>query len=71
MCGATCGCPTLIRRVGQRCRELGLSSFSGYLDYLQVHTEEFPILFNKILINVTDFFRDTPSWEIVVSRRPL
>src|SRR4029078_814069 len=34
-----------------------------YLDYLQVHPEEFEALFNTILINVTSFFRDPEIWE--------
>ena len=53
---------TLVRRVGKRAGELGLDSFAAYHDYLQGNPEEFPILFDKILINVTDFFRDTPAW---------
>jgi hypothetical protein len=28
----------------------------------RVHPGEFDQLFNAILINVTDFFRDTPAW---------
>src|SRR4029077_13742350 len=48
-----------------RCSELGLSTFAAYQDYLQVHAEEFAILFDKILINVTTFFRDPPAWDYV------
>ncbi len=54
---------TMVRRIGKRCTELGLSSFSAYQDYLQVHTDEFAILFDKILINVTALFRDPQSWD--------
>jgi two-component system CheB/CheR fusion protein len=54
---------SLIRRVAQRCHELSIDSFAAYLDYLQVHADEFPILFDKILINVTEFFRDPGSWD--------
>ncbi|HVH62455.1 MAG TPA: CheR family methyltransferase [Candidatus Dormibacteraeota bacterium] len=54
---------SLVRRVAKRCQELGLDGFASYLDYLQVHSDEFPILFDKILINVTEFFRDPQSWE--------
>lgn len=54
---------SLIRRVARRCTELGIDNFSSYLDYLQVHADEFPILFDKILINVTQFFRDAPAWD--------
>jgi two-component system CheB/CheR fusion protein len=54
---------TIVRRIGKRCNELGITTFSAYQDYLQVHAEEFPILFDKILINVTAFFRDPPAWD--------
>jgi len=55
--------PSLVRRIAKRCDELGFDSFTSYLDYLQVHADEFPILFDKILINVTQFFRDPDTWE--------
>jgi len=54
---------SLIRRVTQRCSELGIDSFRAYLDYLQVHPDEFAALFNKILINVTEFFRNKEAWD--------
>jgi two-component system, chemotaxis family, CheB/CheR fusion protein len=54
---------TLVRRVAKRCQELGIDNFPAYLDYLQVHSDEFPILFDRILINVTEFFRDQPAWD--------
>ncbi len=54
---------SLVRRVAKRCHELGIDSFAAYLDYLQVHADEFPILFDKILINVTEFFRDSQAWD--------
>src|SRR5215472_3700371 len=54
---------SLVRRFAKRCKELGIDSFATYQDYLQVHADEFPILFDKILINVTEFFRDPPAWE--------
>ena len=39
------------------------SSYDDYVDYLEVHPEEFEPLFNTILINVTGFFRDAATWE--------
>lgn len=54
---------SLMRRVKKRCHMLSVNSFSEYLDYMQVHPEEFANLFNTILINVTSFFRDKPAWE--------
>ena len=58
---------SLVRRVAKRCRELNVDSFGTYLDYLQVHADEFPILFDKILINVTEFFRDAPAWQYLAA----
>ncbi|HKV88881.1 MAG TPA: CheR family methyltransferase [Candidatus Dormibacteraeota bacterium] len=57
--------PSLVRRVAKRCGELGIDDFERYLDYLQVHPEELPILFDKILINITEFFRDRPAWDYI------
>ena len=54
---------TLVRRVTKRCNELGIDDFGSYLDYLEVHADELPILFDKILINVTEFFRDKAAWD--------
>jgi len=54
---------SLMRRVTQRASEIGIRDFRVYHDYLQVHPEEFAILFDKILINVTEFFRDTQAWD--------
>jgi two-component system CheB/CheR fusion protein len=42
---------------------VGLNDFDDYMDYLQVHPEEFSNLFNTVLINVTSFFRDPPAWN--------
>ena len=55
--------PTLTRRVQRRLDELHLASFSEYVDYLEVHADEFELLFNTILINVTSFYRDPKAWE--------
>ena len=54
---------SLMRRVDKAMEAVGVKSYSDYLDYLQVHPEEFERLFNTILINVTAFFRDAPAWE--------
>ena len=44
---------------------IGCTSYGDYLDYLEVHPEEYEALFDTLLINVTDFFRDPASWEQV------
>src|SRR5262245_21455243 len=53
----------LMRRVEKRMQAVSLLRFSDYIDYLEVHPEEFALLFNTILINVTGFFRDQPTWD--------
>jgi two-component system CheB/CheR fusion protein len=54
---------SLMRRVNRRMSQLSISEYAEYLDYLQVHPEEFTALFNTILINVTGFFRDAETWD--------
>ncbi len=56
---------TLVRRVLKRMQTVGISDYLEYLDYLEVHPDEFTQLFNTILINVTSFFRDEPAWDIL------
>jgi two-component system, chemotaxis family, CheB/CheR fusion protein len=58
---------SLERRIAKRMEEVGLASYLEYLDYLEVHPDEFAYLFNTILINVTGFFRDVPAWEYLNS----
>jgi two-component system CheB/CheR fusion protein len=57
--------PSLMRRVGRRIQALQLEGFDGYRDYLEANVDEFALLFNTILINVTSFFRDPPAWEVL------
>jgi hypothetical protein len=54
---------SLTRRVERRMAQVGVGDYAEYLDYLEVHTEEFTALFNTILINMTSFFRDREAWE--------
>ncbi|MBM2619966.1 PAS domain S-box protein [Actinoplanes sp. LDG1-06] len=54
---------SLVRRVDRRMSQVGASEYQDYVDYLQVHPDEFTALFNTILINVTGFFRDADAWE--------
>ena len=56
---------SLERRIKHRLDELKIQKYADYLDHLEVHPEEFPFLFNTILINVTSFFRDPEVWEAV------
>jgi len=54
---------SLMRRVNRRMSQVEAGSYPEYLDYLQVHPDEFTLLFNTVLINVTGFFRDPDAWE--------
>lgn len=58
---------SLMRRVRKRMQTVGVDSFNEYLDYLEVAPEEFAQLFNTILINVTSFFRDRPTWDYIAT----
>jgi two-component system, chemotaxis family, CheB/CheR fusion protein len=58
---------SLMRRVGRRMAQINVPDYAEYLDYLQVHPEEFTALFNTILINVTGFFRDVEAWDYLRS----
>ncbi len=54
---------TLVRRVRKRMSMRGIESYDAYQEYIELHQDEFGELFNTILINVTNFFRDPESWE--------
>ncbi|MEO7458124.1 MAG: CheR family methyltransferase [Gemmatimonadaceae bacterium] len=56
---------SLARRIEKRMGAVNSKSFSDYVDYLEVHPEEFSALFNTILINVTSFFRDDGTFEFL------
>src|SRR5918997_134017 len=54
---------SLERRFRRRMDTMRCASYADYLDYLEVHPEEFQELFDTLLINVTSFFRDAPAWK--------
>ena len=54
---------SLIRRVRKRMQQIGIESYLDYIDFLEVHPDEFDPLFNTVLINVTSFFRDLQAWQ--------
>ncbi|MFZ0377465.1 MAG: CheR family methyltransferase [Solirubrobacteraceae bacterium] len=56
---------TIQRRVAKRMSAVGAERSDDYLDYLELHGEEFAELFNTLLINTTGFFRDPQTWEYV------
>src|SRR5215207_5230834 len=56
---------SLTRRIQKRMQGLSIASYGDYVDYLEVHPDEYAHLFNTILINVTNFFRDINSWDYI------
>src|SRR5207249_11873887 len=54
---------SLHRRLAKRMSQVRVADYKDYLEYLQLHQEEFAALFNTILINVTGYFRDAPAWD--------
>ena len=59
---------SLRRRLDKRLGEIGVESYEAYVDFLEVHPEEFLLLFNSVLINVTAFFRDADFWEYLAAK---
>ncbi|MBD1921363.1 PAS domain S-box protein [Microcoleus sp. FACHB-831] len=70
---------TLMRRVNKRMQTVEIDTYSSYVDYLEVHPDEYIHLFNTLLINVTSFFRDRSTWDylkeeiipLIVARKQL
>ena len=56
---------TLERRFRRRMFQLKLGGYADYGVYINKHADEINELLNTILINVTEFFRDPPAWEIL------
>src|SRR5499427_3241387 len=56
---------SLARRIRKRMHEAGSADYVDYRDRLESSAEEFGLLFNTILINVTGFFRDTETWTFL------
>jgi two-component system CheB/CheR fusion protein len=56
---------SLERRIIKRMDSVGVDGFDAYVDYLEVHPDEFLALFNTVLINVTAFFRDPGTWSFL------
>src|SRR5262245_25442198 len=59
---------SLLRRIQKRLQAAGIDSYDGYQAYLGAHPEEFGLLFNTILINVTSFFRDPEAWDYLMTQ---
>ncbi len=59
---------SLMRRVDRRLEQVSITDYAEYIDYLELHADEFTALFNMILINVTGFFRDSEAWEFLSAK---
>ena len=54
---------TFIRRVQRRMQMVQAATIAGYLEHLRQDSKEVGTLFRDLLINVTNFFRDTEAFE--------
>jgi two-component system, chemotaxis family, CheB/CheR fusion protein len=56
---------SLGRRMRKRMDTVGITDFRAYRDRLEADADEFGLLFDTILINVTSFFRDPDCWQLL------
>ena len=56
---------TVERRFRRRMSQLNIQSYEEYAEYIRKHGDEVNELLTTLLINVTEFFRDPPAWEIL------
>src|SRR5690348_6583419 len=56
---------SLERRFRHRMFQLRLDDYTKYSDYIRKNPSEVTDLLNAVLINVTQFFRDPPAWEVL------
>ena len=54
---------TLIRRLQRRMQVLQLDNVGAYIDRLKADADEATVLFQEVLIGVTEFFRDPEAFE--------
>ncbi len=57
--------PTLIRRIRRRVQLADAKTIPEYLEYVQLNSTEIIKLRNDFLLTVTQFFRDTKSFEVL------
>jgi two-component system CheB/CheR fusion protein len=56
---------TLERRFRKRMFQLNIGTYADYAEYIRKNPDETNELLTTILINVTEFFRDPPAWEVL------
>lgn len=59
---------TMFRRIGKRANFHQIDNIGEYVNYIKRKPEEIDILFQELLINVTSFFRDPDSFNILRSK---
>lgn len=59
---------TIIRRIEKRITVTQSKSIKSYLELLKKNTKEIEILFQEVLIGVTNFFRDKEAFNILKSK---
>jgi len=53
------------RRIDVRMRATGSKDFGEYVQYLNTHKDEYTQLMDTLTVNVTNFFRNSETYEIV------
>lgn len=56
---------TIYRRIERRMGIHQIERVATYVRFLQENPQEVELLFKELLIGVTNFFRDPPSWELL------
>lgn len=56
------------RRLAARLRTLGLHSYRQYAAYLDTHPDEYAGLLDTLTINVTDWYRDKPVYDMFANQ---
>jgi two-component system CheB/CheR fusion protein len=59
---------TLFRRIERRKGVHQIDKLNNYVRYCQENPNEVEILIKELLIGVTNFFRDTAVWEMLISK---
>jgi two-component system CheB/CheR fusion protein len=59
--------PGMLRRIHRRVDELGFANLAAYVPRLRNDPSEIPALFSRVLIHVTEFFRDPETFQVLGS----
>ncbi|ADZ10497.1 MCP methyltransferase, CheR-type [Methanobacterium lacus] len=59
---------TINRRIQKRMKTCQVDEICDYLEYLHENPDEIHLLYNELLINVTQFFRDPEAYESLKSK---